>query len=339
MFEQILTLAQSRYQLLLKSIQKRYLVFDRGNNNPDNIQEIDAICRKWDSFFVASIKSKMVKSELLALEQEILPEIYASAMTTLVGKTIRKKVYGQERLVLLYVNPTVRAQKIANFLTFLEQLDKTIAAIIQKSEPNEEKVGEIKALLKHYNLITRFSIEVGNTGVKCSRIQEKIAEKIALFGKYALITNDFNLEGADIIRIYKTKDKIEQEFHLLKSLFEIRPIFHYRPNRIQTHFALVLWGVLFCALLKLVLAKNEMAFSFENLMNIIQEGKLSVGTYVYPENKTFTLTKTLNISPELARILKILKIKYNYFDIEVTPTPKSQKRGATTKPSNDVRND
>lgn len=336
MFEKILTLAQSRYQLLLKSIQKRYLVFDRGNNNPDNIQEIDAICRKWSSFFVASIKSKMAKSELMALEQDGLPEIYASAMTTLVGKTIRKNVYGQERLVLLYVNQTVRAQKITHFLTFLEQLDQTIAAIIQKSEPNEEKVGEIKALLRHYNLITRFSIEIGNTGVKCSRIQEKIDEKVALFGKYALITNDFTLHGADIIRIYKTKDKIEQEFHLVKSLFEIRPIFHYRPNRIQTHFALVLWGVLFCALLKLVLAQNKREFSFENLMHIIQEGKLSVGSYIYPAYKTFTIKKTLNISPELEQILKILKIKYNYFDIEVTPTQKSQQRGASAKRGKDV---
>jgi len=336
MFEQFLTLAQSQYQLLLKSVRNRYLVFDRGNNNPENMHAIDALCQKWESFFVASIKSKMVKADLVALEEAALPEIYAYGTTTLVGKTIRKQVYGQDRLVLLYVNPTVRTQKIDHFLTFLEQLDQTIAAIIQKSKPEEEKVGEIKALLRQYHLITRYSLEIDNTGVKCTRIREKIDEKLALFGKYALITNDFRLAGSDIIRIYKSKDKIEQEFHLLKSLFEIRPIFHYRPNRIQTHFALVLWGVLFCALLKLVLAHHKLEFSFEQLMTIIQDGKISVGTYVYPAYKTFTIKKTLNISPELKRILKILKIKYNYFDIEVTPTPKSQKRGETAKRNKEI---
>jgi len=337
MFEKILDLVQSRYQILLNSIRKSYLVFDRGNNNPDNIKEIDSICQKWKSFFVASIKSTMVKSELMELNSDKVPEIYSYNHTSLFGKTINKKLYGKERTVLLYVNNTVRKQKIENFLNFLEKIEQKVAEIVQKNKNEEEKIGEIKAILRRYNLISRFSIGITNNVVKCTRIKEKIDEKIALFGKYALVTNDLNLDGLNIIRIYKTKDKIEQEFHLIKSLFDIRPIFHYRPNRIQTHFAIVLWGVLFCAILKLVLSRNDVELSFEHLMNIIKEGRLSIGDYVYPESKTFRIEKTLNISPDLEKILKILKIKYSYFNINVIPTHKNKKRGENSKKNNNFR--
>ena len=103
-FEKTLQLIQTASPVLWAITQKRYLIFDRGNNNRPNIEEVDRLCQKWGAYFLAGIRASMVKAELKVLEIAELPEIYAYGKTTLFGKTITKPLYGKDRQVLLYVN-------------------------------------------------------------------------------------------------------------------------------------------------------------------------------------------------------------------------------------------
>lgn len=216
----------------------------------------------------------------------------------------------------------MKTRKTAKFLARLATLEQLITTILHdETKLAEDKQAEIKALLKQYHVITCFSIQKrGEERVECSRVETKIQERIALFGKFALITNDLSLAAPDIMRIYKVKDKIEQEFHIFKSVFDLCPVFHSRPDRIQTHFAIVVWGVLLCAILKVVLQRQQTEVSFEGLLETIKAGKLSIGDYIYPDYKWFRVKKTLNITPDLAKVFRVLELDYEYFDIEVDPT-------------------
>ena len=320
MFEHILALAQTDYPHLLEAIQNRYLIFDRGNNNPANLKEVDAICHKWQFYFIAGIRSSMVRAELSSLKKEALTEIYVQKKTRLYGKTMTKKIYGKDRLVLLYLNEETALRKKDQFLTFLDKIQKAIALVTQKGTPLEEQKQEIDSLLKKYHLRRCFEVRMDEAQVTCTPIESKLQAKTALFGKFALITNDFRLQAAEIVRIYKTNKIVEREFHLLKSLFQIGPFFHRRPDRIRTHFALVTWGILFCAFLRSYLIQNQMAFSFEELLDILKSGYLSMGEYNYPGSKMFVISKTLNINEPLKKILHVLDLKYEYFDIKVGST-------------------
>ena len=202
----------------------------------------------------------------------------------------------------------------------MDKIQKAIALITQKGEALEEQKQEIDTLLKKYHLRRCFAVQIDETQVTCTPIEPKLTAKMALFGKFAIITNDFRLKASEIVRIYKTNTIIEHEFHLLKSLFQIGPFFHRRPDRIQTHFALVTWGIFLCAFLRSYLVQHQLSFSFEELLDMLKSGYLSVGEYNYPDPKTFIIYRTLNIADKVKQILTVLDLKYNYFDINVGST-------------------
>jgi hypothetical protein len=67
-----------------------------------------------------------------------------------------------------------------------------------------------------------------------------------------------------------------------------------------------------------------MDYTFEELAARIKEGRVSVGDYVYPGEKSFRIRKTLNIGKELQDVFQALKIKWEYFDIDVSATEVTQ---------------
>ena len=65
--------------------------------------------------------------------------------------------------------------------------------------------------------------------------EEQIQKEEMYDGFYAVITN---LEGdvSEIIRINKQRWEIEENFRIMKTEFEARPIYVRRENRIKAHF-------------------------------------------------------------------------------------------------------
>ena len=322
MFQKTLKKIQAQYPMLLEKIRNKYLVFDKGNNNPANFKDLDAICDKWGVQFVASVRPSMLKDQLLALQREDLPVIYSQKKTKLKGKTIRLALYGRDRKVLLYTNEAVARKKQDAFRKVLAQIQDKANELNQNRMDLQEKLNTMQKFLRKRHLIRCFNLQIESNMLKCTPIAEKITRKMALFGKFAIITSDFHLDAASIIRIYKSCSVIEHEFHLLKSVFHVHPIFHRKPERIKVHFALVIWGIMAFAILRNLLIQQKLEFSFEQLKELIKKGYLSMGDYIYPGYKSFRIQRTLNIAPDLKKILKTLGLKFDYFDIKVIPTPK-----------------
>lgn len=329
MFKKILEKCRSDYSMLLKAVQNKYLVFDKGNNSEDNFKELDALCNEWSFYFVASVRPSMVKvkKQLLPLKIEDLPVIYEQKNTKLRGKTSTIFLYKRERNVLLYVNEEITRKKQKEFLELLDKIQEKVRKLNEKQGDITKKLDAIKKILRKNHIISYFKLDAENRRLKCVPINEKINEKINLFGKYAIITNDLNLDAASIIRIYKTCRVVEHEFHLLKSVFSVRPINHRKPERIKVHCALVLWGIMAVALLRFLLMQNKIELTFEKLKDIITDGYLSIGDYIYPSYKSFRIQRTLNFNPELKKILKIFKLKFDYFDIKLVPTVNKKNKG------------
>ncbi len=79
--------------------------------------------------------------------------------------------------------------------------------------------------------------------------ENKIAEEAKYDGFYAVITN---LEGdvSEIIRINKQRWEIEENFRIMKSEFEARPVYVRRDDRIKAHFLTCYIGLLVYRLLE-----------------------------------------------------------------------------------------
>jgi len=322
MFKTILEKCQRDYSSLLSTAKSKYVVFDKGNNNPKNIKEIDELCKQWQFHFVASVRPSMVavKRELPALTIKDTPVIYTQNKTVLRGETMKVTLYGKSRNALLYLNEELMKEKQEDFRKKVTRVKGEIRECMSQEGSAKEKAATIEKLLRKNKLFSCFTIHVEKKVVTCTPIKEKLDEKTSTLGKYALITDDPGLDAANMMRIYKTTSVIEQEFHVLKSELGIGPIFHWKPERIQVHFALILWGMMALALLKHELAKKGIYYTFEQLEKMIKEGRVSVGDYIYPDERSFRIRKTLNIGKELKAIFHALKIKWEFFDIDVLTT-------------------
>jgi len=265
-----------------------------------------------------------VKEQLLPLKIKDLPVIYEQERTKLRGKTSTIFLYKgdkKERNVLLYVNEGIARKKQEEFLELLGAVQEKINEISKKHDKNEDKLDSIKNLLRKKRVRSYFKTRAENGTVKCEPIKEKIDEKLHLVGKFAIITNDLTLDAASIIRIYKTSGVVEHEFHLLKSVFSIRPLNHRLPKRIKVHCALVIWGLMAFALSRFLLMQNKLKLTFEEIKEIVKDGYVSIGDYFFPDyKKSFRITKRLNMNAELKKIFKIMRLEFDYFDIELIPT-------------------
>ncbi len=151
-------------------------------------------------------------------------------------------------------------------------------------------------------------------------------ENFNLAGKFAIVTTDFTLDAVSIIRIYKTSGVVEHSFHILKSVLSLYPIRHRKKERIKVHCALVIWGAMAFALLRLMLKQHDLEFTFEELKDIVKDGYISIGDYVYPGYKSYRIQRTLNVNPLLENIFKIFKLNFDYFDIKLLPTVEKKNR-------------
>ncbi|MHA1492121.1 MAG: IS1634 family transposase [Promethearchaeota archaeon] len=325
MFKMLLEKCQRQHSMLLKKVKEKYLVFDKGNNSEDNFKELDSLREEWDCHFVTSVRPSMVrvKEQLLPLKIEEQPVIYEQKRTKLRGKTSTIFLYKRdkkEKNILLYVNEEIARKNQEEFLELLDEVQEKISEISQKHDKNEDKLDAIRNLLRKKRVRSYFKTKAEIGTVKCEPIKKKIDEKLNLAGKFAIITDDFTLDADSIIRIYKTSGVIEHEFHVLKSVLSLYPLRHRKPKRIKVQCALVIWGAMAFALLRFLLMQNKIEFTFEELKDIVKEGHVSIGDYIYPGYKSFRIQRTLNFNPILEDIFKIFKLESDYFDIKLLPT-------------------
>ncbi|OLS14595.1 MAG: transposase [Promethearchaeota archaeon CR_4] len=331
MFEAVLEKYQAHYSPILANIRNRYMVFDKGNNNPGNFRALDALCKKWQFHFVASIRPSLVtvKKELQALTEEA-PVIYTQKKTVVRGKTATLRLYGAPRTVLLYLNKEIMHQKQASFQEKVKLLEAEVTKVLAQDDPARDKARQVEGLLGRSGLRSCFEVQEQEDSVTCTPVKEKLDLKQNLLGKYALMTDDTTLDAAGILRIYKATSVVEHEFHHLKSHLAIGPVFHRRPDRIEVHIALILWGMMALALLRCLLKQHSQDFTFETLRAKIQKGHLSIGDHTCPGGKSYRISKSLNVGKVLKAIYQALKIKWEYFDITLVPTTVNAKQGSKT---------
>ena len=76
--------------------------------------------------------------------------------------------------------------------------------------------------------------EIAAKNIYCLN-EDRIAEEAQYDGFYAAITN---LEGniSEILKINRQRWEIEENFRIMKSEFETRPVYARREDRIKAHF-------------------------------------------------------------------------------------------------------
>lgn len=101
--------------------------------------------------------------------------------------------------------------------------------------------------------------------------QERIEEESRYDGFYAVVTN---LEGdvEEILRINKRRWEIEENFRIMKSEFEARPVYVRRDDRIKAHFLTCYISLLIYRLLE---RKIGTEYSCEQILQTLRDMKMT----------------------------------------------------------------
>lgn len=91
--------------------------------------------------------------------------------------------------------------------------------------------------------------------------EDKIAEDASWDGLHAIITNDFDTPATELLSNYRRLWVIEESFRIHKHNLAIRPIYHFKPERIKAHIGLcfLAFALMRQALQRIRLAKRAIS--------------------------------------------------------------------------------
>ncbi len=118
-----------------------------------------------------------------------------------------------------------------SFLNFIEKLRETpenfrVTALQAKS---------IRKYLKKEVLNSETGEVLDSKKVLAMLDEEKLRKELELMGYYLIITSEINMPDSKVIETYHKLSKIEDQFRVMKSTFETRPMFVRSEEHISAH--------------------------------------------------------------------------------------------------------
>lgn len=139
--------------------------------------------------------------------------------------------------------------------------------ILERNDPEEIKKGP--------NDVRRFMKRVAKTKsgekavIEYILDEKKIEEEEKYDGYYAVATN-LSDPAKDILAVSHNRYKIEDCFRIMKTNFSGRPVFHWTPNRIRSHFLICYTALLVYRLIENKLIEQETPVTTENLIKTLR---------------------------------------------------------------------
>jgi transposase len=234
-------------QGLLTTLQRRFglqqaiFVFDNGMSSTLNLEAM----RKEELHFVTRLSSTTLRELVAQLPQDAQPQLWDR--TKLMELSVEGKRYviagGEYRQKRDFARRTARLEKAEREL-------KRLAAVRRK-KPNAQKLAsQVGRKLQQLKAHKYFQYQVDEKGqLQYQKNEELIQSEQNLDGLYLLHTD---LEGArcakeQVLGNYKNLLAVEDAFCQLKSYMEVRPVFHWRPDRVRNHVRLCFIAYWLCA--------------------------------------------------------------------------------------------
>jgi transposase len=318
MFGDFLNSINNQYKELSCNVKDKFMIFDQGNVKKVNIECLREL-RKYGINFVSMYKTtgssrfikKVNRSDMSLIYSK---EITKNVKTEIFGKVIEDRVYGKLARLLVCYNSDVMEQKC-------KTLDRKVE-FIKKVVENKENINDIKMLITKYNLKQVIKINEMIEGLELIINKEKLEERKKYYGYFVLFTEHPGISAEEILEIYKSRDIVEEGFRALKSDLEIDPVYHSKDERIETHTVMVVLGYLLLSLLRAILDKAGIHYSFAMLKEIIKSGNAVEGFFDHEklENR-LQIWRPIKLGVELEEIFKVVMIKIPTFDVKkVIPT-------------------
>jgi len=207
----------------LKELKEKYTldkviyVADAGMFNKDNLGELETLKEQGFQYIVgARLKGmpKQIKEEILTLEN--YKEISS-------GYRIARFKYNDKELIVSY--SAERARKDSH--------DRTKA--IEKLRKKLQKHKSPKEYLSNHGYKKYLKVQ-GESSISLN--EEKIKADSRWDGLHGVVTNAKNLSEQEVLNQYNNLWQVEEAFRVTKHDLKVRPIYHFKPQRVKAHLAI-----------------------------------------------------------------------------------------------------
>jgi len=223
---------------LRQTLQRRFgiaeatFVFDGGMSSRVNLEAMDQAHLK----FVTRLSTATLQSLLAALPQESQWEL--GDRQRILDITHQGKRY------VIAGGPWRQQRDQERRAARLEKGEKELArlAAVKRRKVNPQKLAsQVGRTLQRLQAHKYFTYEVDEKGrLQWARKKEFIEQERQIDGWFLLHTNHVAQEcdGPQTLAHYKNLLQVEEAFCQLKGYLEVRPVFHWRPDRVINHVRL-----------------------------------------------------------------------------------------------------
>jgi hypothetical protein len=150
-----------------------------------------------------------------------------------------------ERLVVCR-NPALRAERARKreaLLAATEEALSRVAGMVERGRLRSAAAIGLRAgrVVNARKMAKHFELDIAEGVFAYRRRTDAIAAEAALDGLYVVRTSvsEERLDSAAVVETYKRLSAVERDFRALKGEdLAVRPIFHYRPDRVRAHLFL-----------------------------------------------------------------------------------------------------
>jgi transposase len=200
-----------------------------------------------------------------------------------------------------------REEKIQAAIKELDRVNK----VIQKGHlvDRDKIIARVSLILNRHKVkrYIRWGIpEGGGKLLKYIRNEKEITKDALYDGVYVLRTNREDITSEEIVNAYKQLTAVEMAFRCLKDTLEIRPVYHWKEERVKAHIYICVISYLIHTAMEYLLKKNGMQLGADIFLKRINRVKLI--TLTDKDDKVISHKVTKKIDDETKAGLKVFRI-------------------------------
>lgn len=277
-------------------IKEAVFVFDGGMSSKINLQVMEELGLK----YVTRLGSAGLEELLAGLPADVAPELWDHTQAIEIVKEGKRYVvaggpFRRER------DQQRRQARIAKGEAELKRL----ARVPRKKIDTQKLASQIGRALQRLKAHKYFNYTVDPNGqLQWSQRVDVVAAEKAQDGLYLLGTNTTTEQAPapGVLAHYKNLLEVEDAFCHLKSYLRVRPVFHYRPDRVRNHARLCFIAYWLSAKLELQWRQKDQTIEVHNLLRQLQSiqlGRLEVAGKVL---KTVLTQVPKDLNPVLEKL-------------------------------------
>lgn len=196
------------------NIQDVTVVADRAMMSEANLSAMEEAKFKYTVAAKLKALPKSMKEQILLRKEEIQTTVCRQSMA------LQEYKYNGRRIIVSYSESRAKKDR--------KDREKLLARIQKKlgSKVSERDLITHKGYLKYFKEVSKGEMELN---------LEKIIEDTRWDGLHGVITNDNDANAVHLLERYRGLWVIEESFRINKHTLAMRPIYHYKRSRIESH--------------------------------------------------------------------------------------------------------